>query len=185
MKNTLKTDLIAVRPKYLRLSPLPPCHVIDKIQEELSKKHEVRGNTLGNHATLKIAESEMHFWSPEFDIDVVKRGKGSKIIGRMGPNQKVWAGFIFLATLATILFFLGLLMWIYQWVFSMQTPLTWSIPIGLLIAGFALLLAKFGQYKGLNQMLKLWQFFEEAIDAREKKQKDLLDELFPDEEILI
>lgn len=185
MKNNLKLNLFSIRPKYFRLSPLPPCHVIDKLQEELSKKNNIEGRTQGNVAILKIPESEANFWSMEFDIHVIKRGKGSTIRGVIGPNQKVWTFFIFLFALALVLLFLGLLMTVYQWMFDMESPLTWSIPSGLILATLVYILAKIGQYKSKNQMKQLWQYFEQAMDEREKKQKDLLDELFPGEDIKI
>ena len=185
LKNKLKTNPLTIRPDYLRLSPLPPCHVIDKIQEELSKKHEVEGRTQGDNATLYIPKRKADFWSPVFDIHVNKRGKGSTIKGVVGPNPKIWAFFIFFIALALILFFLGLLMAIYQWMFSMESPLTWSIPSGLVLAFLAFIMAKIGQYKSKDQMTQLWHFFEQAMDEREKKQRDLLEELFPGEDIKI
>jgi len=184
LKNNLNTNLFTVRPKYFRLSPLPPCHVIDKLQEELSKKSHIEGWSQGNVAILKFPESKANFWSPELDIHVNKRGKGSTIRFIIGPNQKVRSFFILLSGLAVILFFLGLLMAIYQWMFNLESPLTWSIPTGLLILVFTFVLVKIGLYKSKDQMKQLWYFCEQAIDEREKKQRDLLEKLFPGEEII-
>ncbi len=185
MKNNLKTNLFTIKAKYLRNSPLPPCHVIDKVQEELSKKSLILGLTEGNDAVLRISDSEANFWSPEFNIHVNKRGKGSTIKGVLGPNSKFNTVLILLSTLALVIFFLGLLMIINQWVFGIHSPITWSVPVGLLIALFVFFMAKIAMIKSKHQMEVLLKFAENAIDAREKKQKELLDELFPDEEIIL
>lgn len=185
LKSTIKKNLFTVKPRYFRNSPLPPCHVIDKLQEEISKKSFIEGITQGNDATLNMAESDVNFWSPEFKIHVSKRGKGSTIKGVLGPNSKFKTLLILLSTLALVLFFLGILMIINQLIFGMQSPITWSVPVGLLIALFTFVFAKIALIKSSNQMELLWKFTENAIDAREKKQKELLDELFPGEDVII
>lgn len=159
--------------------------MIDKLQEEISKKSFIEGITQGNDATLNMAESDVNFWSPEFKIHVSKRGKGSTIKGVLGPNSKFKTLLILLSTLALVLFFLGILMIINQLIFGMQSPITWSVPVGLLIALFTFVFAKIALIKSSNQMELLWKFTENAIDAREKKQKELLDELFPGEDVII
>ena len=176
MKNNLRIGPIRIRPKYKRYSSLPPCKVIDEIQENIAENSEIEGSTLGNDATTKITEQNKHFWSPEFDINIVKRGKGSLIKAVVGPHPKVWAVFIFLYSLAIILFFLGMLMGIYQWLFDMETSVNWYIPVSLLTAFLVIVLSKIGQYKGKKQMLFLWDILERSIDKGERKEKGLLDE---------
>ena len=185
MKDYIKNSIFSIRPKYKRISPLPPCHVIDKIQEELSMQNGVEGITEGNDATLRIQKKNANIWSPRLEIQVRKKGKGSTISGRMVPGSKVWTFYILLSSLALILIFLGVLMLVYKWIFNMESPLAWSIPLGILIAIIGFVLVKISQLKGKKQIEKLWSFFDELINAREKKQRDLLNELFPDEDILI
>ena len=171
MKNKLRIGPIRIRPKYKRFSSLPPCKVIDAIQEDLAERSEIEGSTLGNNATIKIAKRDKHFWSPEFDINTVKRGKGSFIKAVVGPNPKVWAVFIFFYSLAIILFFLGMLMGIYQWLFDMETSVSWYIPVSLFTAFLVIVFSKIGQYKGKKQMLLLWDILERSIDEGERKEK--------------
>ena len=148
------------------------------------EKNEVAGVTFGNHIKLKVPVKKAHFWSPEFDINVSKNGKGSRITGVIGPNPRVWVGFVFLYSLTIILFFLGALMGIYRWVFDMDSPLFWSIPISISLAILIIVLARIGQYKGKSQMKQLWLFFNQSITERETKLKDLLDELSIDEDLI-
>ena len=83
----------------------------------------------------------------------------------------MWAVFIFFYSLAIILFFLGMLMGIYQWLFGMDTSVSWYIPVSLLTAFFVIVFSKIGQYKGKKQMLLLWNILERSIDEGERKEK--------------
>ena len=177
--------MVSIRQKFKRVSTLPPCHVIDKIQEELSKHQHVSGHTDGNDAMLKIQNGYTNMLSPQLDIQVRKRGKGSYISGVLIADSKLWTAYIFLLASALVLFFLGILMFIYKWAFQLEQPIAWAIPTGFALAALAMALCKFGQYKAKNQIAQLWRFFEDAIDAREKKQRELLKELFPEEELMI
>ena len=147
--------------------------MIDAIQEDLAEKSEIEGSILGNNATIKITKQDKSFWSPEFDINVVKRGKGSLIKAVVGPNPKVWAAFIFFYSLAITLFFLGMLMGIYQWLFDMETSVSWYIPVSLLTVFLVIVFSKIGQYKGKKQMLLLWNILERSI-VKEKERKKVL-----------
>lgn len=158
-----------VRPRYKRYSKLQPCQVIDQILEGLIKKKGVAGSTLDNHAYLQIPEEDQHYWSPEFHVTVEKQADGGSLIrGVVGPKPKVWTMFMFFYSAVIVLFFLGLSMGVSQWVLGMDAPVLWSIPacIGLWI--LIVLSAKFGQYKGRNQMESLWYFLDESIDKGEK-----------------
>lgn len=185
MKNIRQNKFLNIRQKYNRVSPLPPCHVIDKIQEELSKQQHVSGYTDGNDARLRIQNGYTNMLSPQLDIQVRKRGKGSYISGVLVADSKLWAAYIFLLASALVLFFLGILMFIYKWAFQLEQPIAWAIPTGFALFILAMALCKFGQFKAKNQIDQLWRFFDDAINAREKKQRELLKELFPDEELII
>lgn len=185
MKKNIKSNLFTVRPKYRRLSPLPPCHVTDKLQEKLIKAINVRGQVKGNDALLKFHKNKTNFWSPEFGIHVIKRGKGSTITGVMSPNSVVLTIIILLSVVSIILFFLGFLMFVYQWIFHIESPFAWCIPMGLIIALIDLFFVNMNKFKGKKQMTQLLHFVDLAIDEREMKQKKLLDDLFPEEDFSI
>lgn len=144
--------------------------MIDQILAGLiEKKQGVTGNTLENHAYLRIPEEAQHYWSPEFHVTVEKQEEGSLVRGVVGPKPKVWTMFMFFYSAVIVLFFLGMAMGVSQWMLGMDSPMLWSIPacIGLWIA--IVLAAKFGQYKGKKQMLQLWHFLDQAVDLGEKK----------------
>ena len=107
MRQNLQTGPMRVRPRYRRVTPIPPCQVIDKVLEGLIEKKGVVGNTLENHAYLKIPQEEQHYWSPEFDVTVEKYKEGSLVRGVVGPKPKVWTMFMFLYSGVLVFLFLG------------------------------------------------------------------------------
>lgn len=151
------------------MTTLARCQVIDLILEGLIEKKGVAGSTLDHHAYLQIPNEDQHYWSPEFHVTVEKQKDGGSLVrGVVGPKPKVWTMFMFFYSAVFVFLFLGLSMGVSQWVLDMDAPILWSIPvcIGLWIA--ILLAAKFGQFKGKEQMERLWQFLDEAIDKGER-----------------
>ncbi len=146
---------------------------MDQIIEGLiKKKKEVAGSTLENHAYLKIPDHDKHYWSPEFHVTVEKREKGALIRGVVGPSPRVWTMFMFFYSAAVVFFFLGTSMGVSQWMLGMDAPWLWSIPVCILLYLVILGAAKFGQYRGKKQMIRLWRFLDHAIDDGEKKKSD-------------
>ena len=167
MERRLKTGAIRVRPRYRRITTLPPCRVIDKILEGLVAKQGVTGSTLENHAYLKIPLDEQHYWSPEFHVTVEKQEKGALVRGVVGPKPKVWTMFMFFYSIVIVLFFLGTAMGVSQYMLGMDSPMLWSIPACFILWVLIVIAARFGQYKGKEQMTRLWRFLDHAIDEGE------------------
>lgn len=158
-----------VRPRYKRITTLPQCQVIDQILESLIEKQEVAGSTLDNHAYLSIPPEDQHYWSPEFHITVEKlENKKTLVRGVLGPKPKVWTMFMFLYSAVIVLFFLGLAMGVSQWMLGMDAPLLWSIPACVILWVLIVIAAQFGQFKGREQTVILWNFIDEAISKGEK-----------------
>ena len=156
-----------VRPRYRRITTLAPCQVIDKILEGLVAKQGVAGSTLENNAYLKIPAEEQHYWSPEFHVTVEKNDKGALVRGVVGPKPKVWTMFMFFYSIVIVLFFLGTAMGVSQYMLGMDSPMLWSIPACIILWVLILIAAKFGQYKGKAQMIRLWRFLDNVIDKGE------------------
>lgn len=167
MDRKLKTGPIRVRPRYKRESDLPSCQVIDLILEGLVAKKGVAGSTLENHAYLSIPKEDQHYWSPEFHVTVEKREEGSLVRGVVGPKPKVWTMFMFFYSIVIVLFFLGTAMGVSQWMLNMDAPMLWSIPACIILWILIVAAAKFGQFKGQKQMIRLWRFLDDAIDKAE------------------
>ena len=172
MQRNLKTGPIRVRPRYRRITHIPPCQVIDQVLEGLIAKKGVVGNTLENHAYLRIPKEDQHYWSPEFDVTVEKYEKGALVRGVVGPKPKVWTMFMFLYSGVIVFFFLGVAMGVSQWMLGMDAPWLWSIPVCIGLWFLILFSAKFGQMKGKRQMVRLWKFLDEAVDRSEEVAKE-------------
>ena len=173
MQRNLQTGAIRVRLRYRRKTKLPPCQVIDQVLEDLIARKGVVGNTLENHAYLKIPKDDQHYWSPEFDVTVEKYGKGALVRGVIGPKPKVWTMFMFFYSAVVVLFFLGTAMGVSQWMLGMDSPMLWSIPACITLWIVIILAAKFGQLKGKKQMIRLWRFLDHAINEAEKNAKNV------------
>lgn len=167
MHRNLQTGPIRVRPRYRRISKIPPCQVIDQVLEGLIARKGVVGNTLENHAYLKIPKDDQHYWSPEFDVSVEKYKEGSLVRGVVGPKPKVWTMFMFLYSGVLVFLFLGVAMGISQWMLGMDAPWLWSIPVCIILWILIILAAKFGQLRGKRQMVRLWKFLDDAVDKAE------------------
>ena len=172
MERKLKTGPIRVRPRYRRVSDLPPCQVIDQILEGLVAKKGVAGSTLENHAYLRIPKEDQHYWSPEFHVTVEKQKKGALVRGVVGPKPKVWTMFMFFYSAVIVLFFLGTAMGVSQWMLNMDAPMLWSIPACIILWILIVAAAKFGQFKGRKQMIRLWRFLDQAVDEGERRGKE-------------
>jgi hypothetical protein len=68
---------------------------MQSIVNKLRDSKEVAGNTLLNHAYLKIPEHEQNYWSPELHITVEAVEGGSLVNGVVGPKPKIWTMFMF------------------------------------------------------------------------------------------
>jgi NADH:ubiquinone oxidoreductase subunit 6 (subunit J) len=79
--------------------------------------------------------------------------------------------FMFFYSGVVVLFFLGASMGVSQWMLGMDAPWLWSIPACILLYLSILAAAKFGQFRGRKQMIRLWRFLDHAIDEGEKKEE--------------
>ena len=169
MSRNLKREMFRVRPRYKRVTFLPPCLVIDQVLQALINRREVKGMILENTAHLKIPEDERRFWSPEFRLTVYKMvEKGSLIRGVIGPNSKIWSLFMFLYAADFVLLFIGVIMGISQWVLGMEAPMLWSVPAFIALWLIIYMAAQLGQLKARKQTERLWKFLDRAIDRGEK-----------------
>lgn len=161
---------LKLRPRCKFTSPMSVAEVMDSILNKLKQPSEnIYGSILLNHAYLKIQEDKQHYWSPELHITVEETAEGSLIRGVAGPEPKIWTMFMFFYTAVIVLFIFGSAMGVSQWSLNMDAPWLWSMPASL---GAWLLVfgaAKYGQYKGNDQLLLLNTYMYDAIAEGEKQ----------------
>ncbi len=163
---------LAIRPRCSLNTTLTVEEIMQSIVNKLREDEEkVAGNTLLNHAYLKIPENEQNYWSPELHVTVEQVEGGSVVNGVVGPKPKIWTMFMFFYTGIIVLFLFGSTMGVSQWMLGMSAPWLWSIPASAILWVVVFLAAKIGQRKANKQMGRLRNFLDLAIVDAENKQK--------------
>ncbi|MCD4729108.1 MAG: hypothetical protein K8R74_00795 [Bacteroidales bacterium] len=153
-----------LRPRYRITSSLSSKEVLEKIQKKLnSNEFPVSGQTIQEHAFIRIPEKDQHYWSPELHVWIREQDGETIIYGVMGPKPKIWTMFMFFYTAVLTLWFFGSSYGIIQLWLGMKAPFLWSIPMGLLAIVLVYGAAKYGQYKGKAQMELLKNFLEGSV----------------------
>ena len=156
-----------LRPRYRITSSLSSKEVLEKIQKKLnSNEFPVSGQTIQEHAFIRIPEKDQHYWSPELHVWIREQDGETIIYGVMGPKPKIWTMFMFFYTAVLTLWFFGSSYGIIQLWLGMKAPFLWSIPMGLLAIALVYAAAKYGQHKGKTQMEMLREFLEEAVESK-------------------
>lgn len=114
---------------------------------------------LDNHVFIKLPQNEIHFWSPQLQLEIIEEHDETLVYGLFGPNPTLWTFFMFLHFgLATIFIILGI--WAYS---SAALGRPYGLQIGLMV--FSVLLwfilyffGRYGRKKGKPQMNDLYHF---------------------------
>ncbi|MCF6342966.1 MAG: hypothetical protein L3J31_09205 [Bacteroidales bacterium] len=147
--------------------------IMDSIVSKLRKnKEKVAGDTLLNHAYLKIPEDEQDYWSPELHVTVEGVEGGSLVNGVVGPKPKIWTMFMFFYTGIIVIFIFGGALGVSQWMLGMNAPWLWSIPLAAFLWLVVFLAAKFGQRQANRQMARLRNFLDLALEEAESKKEE-------------
>ena len=159
-----------LRLRHKFTSSMSVAEVMDSILNKLKQtSDDIEGSTLINHAYLKIKEDKQHYWSPELHITVEENSDGALIRAVAGPKPKIWTMFMFFYTAVIAFFLFGSALGVSQYMLNIEAPWLWSIPASFLGALIVYGAAKFGQYKGRNQLILLNNFTHEAISEGEKQ----------------
>lgn len=155
-----------LRPRCRLVSALTPDVVLGKIKQALTNgAHDLQGQVVQEHAFIRIPEEKQHYWSPELHIWARDQDGETIIYGVMGPKPKIWTMFVFFYTAVLTLTFLGGSYGIIQLWLGMEAPFLWSIPGGILGGLLVYGAARYGQFKGKEQMLELREFLESAVQT--------------------
>ncbi len=161
---------LAIRPRCSLSTTLSSEEVMQSIVSKLRENNEkVAGNTLLNHAYLKIPENEQNYWSPELHLSVEEVEGGSIVNGVVGPKPKIWTMFMFFYTGIIVFFLFGSAMGVSQWVLGISAPWLWSIPASVFLWLVVFMAAKFGQRKANKQMARLRNFVDLVLEEAENK----------------
>ena len=126
-------SLARLRPRYRITSSLSSKEVLEKIQKKLySNEFPFTGQTIQEHAFIRILEKDQHYWSPELHVWIREQDGEIIIYGVTGPKPKIWTMFMFFYTAVLTLWFFGSSYGIIQLMLGIKADFLWSIPFGLL-----------------------------------------------------
>lgn len=115
------------------------------------------------YLSLRILESEQHYWSPQLQLSLDPDGDGALVTGTYGPNTNLWSSFVYAyLILASAALFSGIL-GMCQWCIG-QTPWgLWILGLALAISAGLYISAQMGQKLGVQQTFQLHRVYEAAI----------------------
>lgn len=137
---------------------------LERISQSLkADSNGLQGQVVQEHAFIRIPERRQHYWSPELHVWAREQDGETIVYGVMGPKPKIWTMFMFFYTGVITSAFFGSSYGVIQLMLGMEAPFLWSIPLGSLGILLVFGAAKYGQYKGKEQMEELQQFLEHAV----------------------
>lgn len=159
-------SITQLRPRLRIVSQLASQEVLSQIQNHLTKNNfPLEGQVVQEHAFIRIPEKDQHYWSPELHVWVREQDDETIVYGVMGPKPKIWTMFMFFYTAVLTSTFFGVSYGIIQYVLGIKADFLWSIPLGIFAIAGVYAAAKYGQYKGRDQMQLLQQFLIDAVKS--------------------
>ncbi|MEZ5199049.1 MAG: hypothetical protein R2764_22500 [Bacteroidales bacterium] len=156
-----------LRPRCRITTSLTSQEVLSQIKSHLDKNlYPLEGQVVQEHAFIRIPEKDQHYWSPELHVWAREQDDETIVYGVMGPKPKIWTMFMFFYTAVLTSTFFGVSYGIIQYILGIKADFLWSIPLGILAIAGVYAAAKYGQYKGKEQMEVLRQFLEEAVGKK-------------------
>ena len=159
-----------LRPHCRIVSELPKEQVLELISSKLrSGMHSLEGQVVQEHAFIRFPSEMQHYWSPELHIWAREQDDETIVYGVIGPKPKIWTMFVFFYTAVLTLAFFGGSYGLIQLWLEMEAPFLWAIPFGILAVLMVFGAAKYGQFRGKDQMQILVEFLENTIEAKSSK----------------
>ncbi|MDP9960785.1 hypothetical protein [Chryseobacterium lathyri] len=165
-------DKIRTRPRFKMFT-----HLTKEEYEENLKKYladhqdEFSGNINKEVATIYVKTEYDNYWKPRLSLRIEIEEDETAIRGVFGPSSAVWTFFMFLYFSFSILWMTFFTMYyVENQIKSAEFPWALSASFVMLFCIFlTYAAARFGQYKGREEMLKLRRFAEESTSQFEKK----------------
>jgi len=158
-----------LRPRCRIISELSKEQVLELISSKLSNgKSLLEGQVVQEHAFIRFPKEQQHYWSPELHIWAREQDDETIVYGVIGPKPKIWTMFVFFYTAVLTLAFFGGSYGVIQLWLDMEAPFLWSIPLGFLAILLVFGAAKYGQFRGMDQMRILLDFLENTVTPKIK-----------------
>ena len=155
-----------VRPRFEIESKKSMEEIISLVKENLKhNSHNLHGQAMQDHITIRINKSHRHYWSPQLSILMQRDPEDTEttITGIYGPMPNVWTlfamGYLAIGVLFTFISIIGFS----QKALGNESKILWMLPVLATIAAFMYLSSQFGQKLGAAQTYAIHYFFEEAL----------------------
>jgi len=165
--NTEETtlDKIRNRPRFKMFSVLSKEEYAVNLKEFLSShQDEFEGNVNREVATICVKTADDNYWKPQLALRVETEDDRTVVRGVFGPTSAVWTFFMFLYFLFSISWMTFFTMfYVEKQIKTNEYP--WALTLSfimLFFIGLTYAAARFGQFKGKDEMLKLRKFAEES-----------------------
>jgi len=169
MSETLNN--IRNRPRFKLYTDLSPEDYEANLRDYIDHhKDQFFGNINKEIATIFVKKEENNYWKPNLALRIEKEDEKTVIRGIFGPSSAVWTFFMFLYFLFTIAWMVFItLFYVENQINTSNYP--WALPCSfviLVLIGLTYAAARFGQYKGKDEMDLLRKFAEESTLHTEK-----------------
>ncbi|MEI3792068.1 MULTISPECIES: hypothetical protein [unclassified Chryseobacterium] len=165
-------DKIRTRPRFKMFTHLTKEEYAENLKKYLADhKNEFSGNINKEMATICVETEYDNYWKPRLSLRIEIEDDETVIRGVFGPSSAVWTFFMFLYFFFSILWMTFFTMYyVENQIKSAEFPWALSASFVMLFCIFlTYAAARFGQYKGKEEMLKLRRFAEESTSQFEKK----------------
>jgi hypothetical protein len=123
----------------------------------------IRWKFVGSHLVIWFDDSQRHFWSPWFDVELRDDSGQTRIFGRFSPHPSIWTGFMLAWLASLVLFFFSLVVGISQQLIAQQPWGYYLLPVWLGVALVLWLVARTGQRLAESEMQLLRQLLDKAL----------------------
>ncbi|MGC5744320.1 hypothetical protein [Chryseobacterium sp. NFX27] len=165
-------DKIRTRPRFKMFTHLTKEEYAENLKKYLADhKDEFSGNINKEVATICVETVYDNYWKPRLSLRIEIEDDETVIRGVFGPSSAVWTFFMFLYFFFSIMWMTFFTMYyVENQIKSAEFPWALSASFVMLFCIFlTYAAARFGQYKGKEEMLKLRRFAEESTSQFEKK----------------
>lgn len=160
----MSLEFLEIRPRFRKQSNESIEILLLQLQSLLDTNLDsIEGSIVHHHATIKIPQEQLHFWSPQLALSFEAVGEKSVIRGLYGPNPNVWLMFMFLYFFMGFVALVLLIIGISRLNLGLTAYILWAVPF-VLGGIFVLWIAgKAGRKIGHDQMYQIHNLVKPAI----------------------
>jgi hypothetical protein len=115
---------------------------------------------------VSVRAEERHAWSPWLIADVVEAGEGSRLVGRLSPDPRIWTMWVAAYALLICASFFALVFGLTQVWLGQAGWVLCVVPVSLVLCGILYWGSLVGQSLGAQQMGEVVGFCRSVLGER-------------------